>query len=326
MRRGLFLIVTLAGLLIAGPAPAQPAEPNPEELRTLAELLRDPAIQSWLQAQAEGAPGAPQAGTAGEAATVRQMMAGRVDAMRAFLHELAAGVPTLPGELNRAWTLLYAETQERGLLSVLVLLVVFAALGFGLEWLYWWATPGLRKRMIATRLETVRDRLRAVMGRAAFGLGVLLAFASGSIGAFLLFEWPPLLKEIVLAYLLVFLISRLVLVLGRILLSPGAERFRVIPMATETVRFWFVWSAVLVGWFAFVRITLDVLTLLGVSEPARALIGLACGVVLVALTLLVVWRHPERESGLRPRRSQRVGTWLLSIYLVLIWLLLFTGS
>ena len=54
MRRGLFLIVTLAGLLIAGPALAQPAEPNPEQLRTLAELFRDPAIQSWLQAQAEG--------------------------------------------------------------------------------------------------------------------------------------------------------------------------------------------------------------------------------------------------------------------------------
>ena len=326
MRRGLFLIVTLAGLLIAGPAPAQPAEPNPEELRTLAELLRDPAIQSWLQAQAEGAPGAPQAGTAGEAATVRQMMAGRVDAMRAFLHELAAGVPTLPGELNRAWTLLYAETQERGLLSVLVLLVVFAALGFGLEWLYWWATPGLRKRMIATRLETVRDRLRAVMGRAAFGLGVLLAFASGSIGAFLLFEWPPLLKEIVLAYLLVFLISRLVLALGRFLLAPGAERFRIVPMATPSAQFWFVWATILVGWFFFVEVTLDLLAMLGVSRPAVYLVGLACGVVLVGLTLYVVWRHPARESGEPASREHWLGASLLSLYVIVVWLLLFTGS
>ena len=59
MRRGLLLIVTLAELLIAGTALAQPAEPNPEKLRTFAELFRDPAIQSWLKAQAEGAPGAP---------------------------------------------------------------------------------------------------------------------------------------------------------------------------------------------------------------------------------------------------------------------------
>jgi small-conductance mechanosensitive channel len=130
----------------------------------------------------------------------------------------------------------------------------------------------------------------------------------------------------VLAYLLVFLIIRLVLVLGRILLAPGAERFRMVPMATASARFWFLWSTVLIGWFAFVRITLDVLMMLGTSEPARALVALACGVVLVALALFVVWRHPERESGLRVRRSQRVGTWLLSIYVVVVWLLLFTGS
>ena len=82
----------------------------------------------------------------------------------------------------------------------------------------------------------------------------------------------------------------------------------------------------LIGWFVFVNITLDVLTMLGASEPARYLMGLACGVVLVGLTLFVVWRHPNRESGLRVRRSQRVGTWLLSVYVVVIWLLLFTGS
>jgi moderate conductance mechanosensitive channel len=326
MRRGLFLIVTLAGLLIAGPALAQPAEPNPEKLRTFAELFRDPAIQSWLQAQAEGAPGAPQADTAGEAATVHQMMAGRVDAMRAFLRELVAAVPTLPRELGRAWRLLYAETQERGLLSVALLLAVFAALGFGVEWLFWWATTGIRTRFIARRFETKRDRLRAVGRRASYGLGVLLAFAVGSVGAFLLFEWPPLLKEIVLAYLMVFLIIRLVLVLGRFLLAPGAERFRVIPMATPSARFWFVWSAILVGWFAFVRFTLDVLALLGVSRPAGYLIGLLCGVVLVGLSLYVVWRHPERESGERTSRGHRVGAWLLSLYVIVVWLLAFTGS
>ena len=326
MRRASFLIVTLAGLLIAGPALAQPAEPNPEQLRTLAELFRDPAIQSWLQAQAEGAPGAPQARAAGEAATVRQMMAGRVDTMHAFLRELAAAAPTLPGELRRAWTRLYAEAQERGLLSVALLLAVFPALGFGLEWLYWWAGTGIRTRFLARRFETKGERLRAVGRRAFYGLCVLLAFAVGSVGAFLLFEWPPLLKEIVLAYLMVFLIIRLVLVLGRFLLAPGAERFRVIPMATPSARFWFVWSAILVGWFAFVRITLDVLAALGVSRPAGYLVGLLCGVVLVGLSLYVVWRHPDRESGEQVSRGHRVGAWSLSLYLVVVWLLLFTGS
>ena len=295
-------------------------------MRALAELLRDPAVQEWLQAQAQRPAGTPPTSTAGEAATVHQMMAGRVDAMRAFLRELTAAVPTLPDELGHAWTTFALERQERGAPRVVALLVVFAALGFGLEWLFWWATTGFRTRMIATALETSRGRVRAVGLRAAYGLGVLLAFAIGSIGAFLLFEWPPLLKQIVLAYLLVFLIVRLVLVLGRILLAPGAERFRVIPMATATARFWFVWSTVLVGWFAFVKITLDVLATLGVSRPAGYLIGLLCGVVLVGLTLYVVWRHPVRTSGERASHGHPLVTWLLSLYVIVVWLLLFTGS
>jgi moderate conductance mechanosensitive channel len=326
MRRMLFLLVTFAGLLAAGPAPAQPAEPSPEELRTLAELLRDPAIQSWLQAQAEARPtGAERASATGSGpASPQLVMALQLEHIRAFLHELAAAAPTLDEELARAWTTLFAETPQRG--EAILLLTVFAGLGFGLEWLFWWATTGFRQRMIATGLDSAQERLRAVGRRFAYGLGVVLAFALGSIGGFLLFDWPPLLKEVVLAYLLVFLIIRLVLVLGRILLAPGAERFRVIPMATATARFWFVWSTVLVGWFAFVRITLDLLGLLGVGRPAGYLIGLACGVVLVGLSLYVVWRHPARDSGEPASRSHRLGAWLLSVYLVVLWLLLFTGS
>ena len=68
MRRLLLLIVVLQGVLAAGPVLAQPVAPAPpvaaapapsqEELRALAALLRDPAIQAWLQAQAEGGPAA----------------------------------------------------------------------------------------------------------------------------------------------------------------------------------------------------------------------------------------------------------------------------
>jgi small-conductance mechanosensitive channel len=326
MRRLLLLLLTLAAIVGAEPALAQPAEPSPQQLRELAELLRDPAVQAWLQAQAEGGPAAAAAEAPAAEPTVRMMVAAHIDMMHAFLRQLAGAAPMLLDELGQAWQSLFAESQERGLLSIVVLLAAFIALGFGVEWLFWWATTGFRQRLVATRLDTVRERLHAIGRRFAYGLGMLLAFAIGSVGAFLMFEWPPLLKGVVLAYLLVFLIIRLVLVLGRILLAPGAERFRVIPMATTTARFWFVWSTVLVGWFAFVRITLDVLTLLGVSPPVRYLIGLLCGVVLVGLSLYVVWRHPARQTGQPISGGARVGAWLVSLYLIVVWLLLFTGS
>ena len=326
MRRLLIVLVALAWALAAGAALAQPAEPSPEKLRELAELLRDPAIQSWLEEGAAASPAAADAAGAQVSGSenAQQVMASQLDTMRAFLRELVAAIPTLPAELGGALAHLYLEAEGRG--RVLTLLAVFAALGFGLEWLFWWATTRFRNRMIAASLVTARERLRAIGMRAAYGLGVLLAFAIGSIGAFLLFDWPLLLKQIVLGYLLVFLIVRLVLVLGRIILAPGAERFRALPMATAAAEFWFVWSAVLVGWFAFVKVTLDVLATLGISRPAGYLVALSCGVVLVGLTLYVVWRHPARESGVRVNRSHRPDTWLLSLYVVVVWLLLFTGS
>jgi small-conductance mechanosensitive channel len=327
MFRWLRLLVALVGLLAALPAVAQPAEPKPEDLQALAALLRDPAIQAWLQAQAEGGPaGATLAAPADAPATAHQAMAGWVDRTRSFLHELAAAVPTLPDEIRNALTTLAAERERLDAPRGIFLLAVFAAFGFGLEWLFWWATSGFRARMIAVSLASARERLRAIGLRAAYGVGVLLAFALGSIGAFLLFRWPPLLKEVVLAYLLVFLTVRLVLVLGRVLLAPGAERFRVIPMATPAARFWFVWTTILVGWFLFVRVTLDLLALLGVSRPAGYALGMAGGVVLVGLTLYVIWRHPARETGEAAGGGYRIGSWLLSIYIVAIWLLLFTGS
>jgi hypothetical protein len=318
MRRLLLLVVLLQGLLASGPAlaqsvaPAAPGQgaPSPEQLQSLADLLRDPDIQSWLQAQASGKAVAATAAIATTGPTsMHQAMAGWLDGMRAFLHELTATLPLLPAELGRTWTTLAMERQDLGAPRVLILLAVFAALGFGLEWLFWWATTGFRTRMIGASLDSAPERLRAVGQRAGYGIGVLLAFALGSVGAFLAFEWPPLHREIVLAYLMVFLIIRLVLVLGRILLAPAAERFRVIPMANASARFWFVWSAILVGWFFFVNLTLDLLELLGASVPAVYLVGLACGVVLVGLVLYVVWRHPERQSGAVPARIHRLGTW-----------------
>jgi moderate conductance mechanosensitive channel len=50
------------------------------------------------------------------------------------------------------------------------------------------------------------------------------------------------------------LISRLVLVLGRFLLAPGAQRMRIATMATPSARFWFVWATILVGWFFLVKV------------------------------------------------------------------------
>ena len=51
-------------------------------------------------------------------------------------------------------------------------------------------------------VATANERLRMIGMRLAFGLAHVAIFALGSLGAFLVFDWPPLLRRIVLAYLI----------------------------------------------------------------------------------------------------------------------------
>ena len=79
-------------------------------------------------------------------------------------------------------------------------------------------------------------------------------------------------------------------------------------MATLSARFWFVWATVLVGWFFFVKVTLDLLAVLGVSQPAVYLVGLACGVVLVGLTCTSCGAIPPVKTA----RSGAASGWRLA--------------
>ncbi|MGK9232917.1 mechanosensitive ion channel family protein [Inquilinus limosus] len=331
MHRLLLLVVLLLGLGVSGAAPAQtPAQPSPEKLRSLAELLQDPEVRGWLQAQVAAPAAAPaESGPGGAPAMgsgMQQSMAGGIEATRGFLRSLIAAAPTLPADVAAAWWTLTAQLMEQGLAWTVLSLAVFIGLGFGAEQLYWRLSTRFRQRLIGTQLDTLRGRLRAVWLRTVYGLGLIFVFALGSIGAFLLFDWPPLLQEIVLSYLLLVLIVRVTLVAGRIILAPGAERFRLVPMATRTARFWFIWSAILVGWFFFVQFTLGVLATLGLRRESWYLVGLACGVVLLGLALTALWRAPTFDGRERVGHDHRIGTWLLTLYIVGIWLALFTGS
>jgi hypothetical protein len=97
-------------------------------------------------------------------------------------------------------------------------------------------------------------------------------------------------------------------------------------MATVTARFWFVWSAILVGYFSVVKVTFDLLPALDVSRAGGYLSGLLCGIVLLGLALFVVWRRPAAMDGrARDGREHWLGSTALSLYLIVVRLLLFCG-
>ncbi len=326
-----------ASAAAANRSPAASEEATPKQIQELMTLLADPKVRDWLEQESK-AKAAQARATDAEAISISHEFDSRVAAIREHIVALGAALPDLPDQIEHAHGLVSADLGDHGRIKGLSLLAVFVVLGFGVEWLFRRATGRIRARLDGLPVATVNDRLRIVAVRFAFAVGLVAAFAFGSVGAFLALDWPPLLREMVFGYLLVFLAIRVAVVVGHFLLSPHHEHFRIIPMDTAAARFWYRRFVVFVGWFAFGYVEVGVLSRLGLSLAGRELIAYVLGLGLLAIALEAVWRRPvaPEDSAEAPqasteapeapaRATHRLGRGaqnaLLSISIVLLWVL-----
>jgi len=332
-------MVPLSGVSAATPKAGKPAasakgEATPQQIQELMTLLADPKVRDWLEQESK-AEAAQARETDAETSSISHEIDTHVAAVREHIVALGAELPELPDELGHAAGLVTAELGTHGRAKAFSLLAIFVALGFGVEWLFRKATGRIRDRLDGLPLATVNERVRIVAVRLAFAVGLVAAFALGSVGAFLAFDWPPLLREMVFGYLLVFLVIRVAIVVGHFLLAPYHERFRICPADTAAARFWCRRLTAFVGWFAFGYVEIGLLTTLGLSPAGRQLVAYVLGLGLLAIALEAVWRRPvaPEDSAVVPEGSAEAPTHatrrlgrgaqnaLLSIGIVLLWVL-----
>ncbi len=309
------------------PAPSEKSEATPEKIQELMVLLADPKVRDWLEQESK-AEVAQENKSDEETNSISHEFDSRVAAVREHIVALGTALPDLPSQFEHAATVVSADLGDRGRVKVLLHLALFVALGFGVEWLFRKATEKVRRHLDAHPLETVNDRLRVVATRFAFAVGVVAAFALGSIGPFLALDWAPLFREMILGYLLVFLVIRLAIAIGHFLLAPQHERFRIIPVDTVAARFWCRRIAAFVGLFAFGWVEFGLLDRLGLSLESRQLVAYALGLGLLAIALETVWRRPVAVADgadALPHATHRLGRGaqnaLLTIGIVLLWVL-----
>jgi moderate conductance mechanosensitive channel len=325
-------MVPLSGVSAATPKAGKPAasaksEATPEKIQELMTLLADPKVRDWLEQESK-AEAAQERESDSEGNSVSHEFDTHVAEIREHIVALGAALPDLPDQLETAHSRVSSELGAGGRVKGLLLLAAFVGLGFGVEWLFRRATDNIRRHLDEHPLETVNDRLRVVATRFAFAVGLVAAFALGSVGAFLAFDWPPLLREMVFGYLVVFLVIRVAIVVGHLLLAPHHERFRVIPADNVAARFWCRRVAAFVGLFAFGWVEVGLLTTLGVSLAGRQLIAYVLGLGLLAIALEAVWRRPVAlaDAAEAPARAvrhlgRRTQNVLLTIGIVLLWVL-----
>jgi moderate conductance mechanosensitive channel len=308
-------------------SPAKSEETTPQKIQELMTLLADPKVRDWLERESR-AEAAHDKASDTQASSVSHYFDSRVAAIREHIVALGAVLPDLPRQIEAAHSLVSADLGDDGRIKGLSLLAVFVGLGFGVEWLFRRATERIRRHLDAHPMETVNDRLRVVALRVVFAVGLVAAFALGSVGAFLALDWPPLLREMVFGYLVVFLLIRVAILVGEFLLAPHHERFRIIPMDAVPARFWRRRVALFVGWFAFGWVEFGLLSRLGLSLEARQVVAYMLGLGLLAIALEAVWRRPvapidsvEASAHTARHLGRGAKNALLSIGIVLLWVL-----
>jgi small-conductance mechanosensitive channel len=300
----------------------QTQAPAPADLKALENLLSKPEIRAWVEGHLAETPKPKPTGDESLGATI----SGQLDSAREHIQEMAETAPHLPGELNSIRKRLVEQLQTRLIFAIGIPVLLFIALGFGIERLFTMLTGTLRRRIRAKWLDTPIGRLRVIGLRLLYGCGEIVAFAMGSIGAFLLFQWPELLERSVLTYLVVFLCVRLTLILTRIGLSKGDPKYRLLPMSDTTARYWLVWMPSLVGVFILGKFTLDLLPEIGISRSGHDLIEIAFGFTQLVLVLVALWRAPLFNAKGYVARKYVVTTWIVSLGCTALWLIALTGK
>lgn len=325
---GVAFLFIASGCSLGAKAQPAPSPGPPPQVQQLLQLLQDPAVRSWIDEQQK--PPVTVTVPAVEP-TASEIMMQRITGLRQRLAALAAAVPRLPDEFRMASGRLLEELQGRRPFAVLLLIAGFLALGAGAEWLFRRMTGPSRKRLGTRPVTSTSERLHTIALRFVFNAADVAIFAVGSIGAFLALDWPPLLRQVVVAYLFAAVMLRLVLTASRFLLAPNRstpermERFRLVPTSSAAAQFWHRRLALFVGWFAFGWATVDVLKILGFTPEARAVVAYALGLGLLAIALNVAWTRPSPasgevlESGAPRRLSHTVVASLLSVYFVFLW-------
>lgn len=289
-----------------------------EQGAALLDLLGDPGVRQAVLRDAGTAAPSPS-----EKATAGQMMDTMLTDVRTRLWNLGAGMGEIPADLAQVRYRTQSLLPGVALLRLVGFIIVFLAAGIGARMLFFRLARPWLAHFNALSLATPRQRAAAVGERLLFGTLIVASFATGSMGAFLLFSWPPLTGSIILGYLLAFITVRLSLTSTRFFLSPGAEHLRLVPVGTDVAWFWHRWITCLVAVAATGWETLLTLRSLGLSAAGSDILHQLLLLLLTYLGICIIWTKPSGSTAATRGLIPRV---LMSLGLVFVWLLFLMGA
>ncbi|MGZ2380232.1 mechanosensitive ion channel domain-containing protein [Rhizobium brockwellii] len=325
-RRGVcaFLTVVFSTLLLASANPASAAEPTNSSapIRVIIELPNDDSGRALVNRIVPGnqEPAQPVAVSQEAAPT---SIATSLQDLRQRLLTLVDAVPTLPGQIQSAIQVFQTDDRIEPV-GLILAVILFVAGGFVAQRLAWWSGRGLLHFVLNAPADTVRQRIRLHAARLSMGLLALVGYLIGSLGAFILFPWPAVFRDIALIMLSGALMVRLGVLVGRIVIAPGARlpHMQLLTLVTSLAWFWYYWLLRIVAVLAAGWATIEVIATIGASPILADLFTAAwLGVVSIAL-IVMIWLRHFRSDGPPVSRLVCVG---FSASIIVSWLLWVSG-
>jgi moderate conductance mechanosensitive channel len=297
------LVAVLLLALLQGTSLAQQPSPDiaPEKAKQFLQLLSDPEVKGWLEGKVPAAAKEPDLSISEDILTLEASIRARVGA-------LAAAIPRVPQELAHAAVVVSRDVNSGRPGLAISILAVLIAVGFGAEWL-------VRRALARARgAITQEDAGQAILS----GIAALLTFALASGGSFLAFEWPPLLRRIILTLLLAFIAFRVVRTAAGLLFvfggtkSDSSDRPTQLFESEASTGFW-RWRLSLVAGFLFFGWAIaSLMPDIGFSQEVTRLAAFLFGLGILATAIDVVWRRPDGRGSLVKRL-------LLTLSLIVLW-------
>ncbi|NKL00634.1 mechanosensitive ion channel [Rhizobium leguminosarum bv. viciae] len=319
-----FLTLIFSTLLLASANPASAAEPTNSStpIRVIIELPNDDSGRALVNRIVPGnqEPAQPVAVSQEAAPT---SLATSLQDLRQRLLTLVDAVPTLPGQIQSAIRVFQTDDRIEPV-GLILAVILFVAGGFVAQRLAWWSGRGLLHFVLNAPADTVRQRIKLHAARLSMGLLALVGYLIGSLGAFILFPWPAVFRDIALILLSAALMVRLGVLVGRIVIAPGARlpHMRLLTLVTSLAWFWYYWLLGIVAVLAAGWATIEVI---GTIRASPILVDLftAAWLAVVSIALIVmIWLRHFRPDGPPVSRLVCVG---FSASILLSWLLWVSG-
>ena len=233
-------LLALAGLAHAQGAPAPPKLPEPltrEAIRDLVARLSEAEVRNLLIAQLDRAAAPTPAPVPGGVMGMADHMEGHTSRVRERGAELLRGAAALPAALADARARFLEGRGPGHFALVAFAFVVILAAGFLAERLFGAAVRGLRRSLETSETGGLGAGRAGWVLRLVLDLLGILVFAGGALLLFFaLYQGHQPSRRLVLAYLVAVVLTRLVALVSRLLLAPGAPGLRLLPFFDAAAR------------------------------------------------------------------------------------------